>query len=56
MQKPPSNVIKRPNCSHKARNGGGRQAELSQIVSNGVRANTNSSPVVSGCCKYVCLF
>lgn len=54
MQKLPSNAIKRPNCSHKARNGGGRQVELSQIVSNGARANTNSSPVVSGCCKYVC--
>lgn len=56
MQKPPFNAVKRPNCSHKARNGGRRQVEFSQIVSNGARANKNSSPVVSGCYKYVCVF
>lgn len=32
-QKPPSKAVKRPNCSHKAKNGGRRQLELREIAS-----------------------
>lgn len=33
-QKPPSKAVKRPNCSHKAKNGGRRQLERREIASS----------------------